>query len=174
MNDMKRNIEKYKKIGLVVLAVLLIIVIWNRYRPASKRIKDKFLESLNDYNIMAEIYYEDYQKHSTRIMKYTNAESDNIYCYDYGYEIILSDEEIASCKRACEAYRRLLGRSTDGANVYDTFVSFGIAMAGVPIVYSAKDKRPSYINHPDDGVKPVIVEKITDHWYYVHDNGIVY
>ena len=166
--------KKYIKIVVIIFIMMMIIIIYNRNRHVSKNTRDEFLMNLDDYNTMAEIYYNEYQKYNTGILTYSDAEDGKIYCYNYSYEIVLNDEDTTSCKNACEAYRRLLGRSTDGANVYDTFVSFGMPDGRRAIVYSAKDKRPSYINHPDDGVKPVIVEKITDHWYYVHDNGIVY
>lgn len=166
--------KKYKKIGIIILIIILIMIIYNRNLRVSKNTKDEFLMNLDNYNTMAEIYYNEYQKYNTGVLKYSNAEDGKIYCYNYSYEIVLSDEDTTSCKNACEAYRRLLGRSIDTADAYDTFVSFGMADGRRAIVYSAKDKRPAYINHPDDGIKPVIVEKITDHWYYVHDNGIIY
>ncbi|MBP3326471.1 MAG: hypothetical protein J6L77_08660 [Coprococcus sp.] len=163
--------KRLKRIGLIVLVIILVITVVNRNRHVSKNTRDKFLKNLDDCNIMAEIYYKEFRHYGTGIQRYSNVKSGKIYCYDYSNEIVLSDEEIESCQKAWNAYFEVIGRHTDGAVAYDTFVSFCMEDGRSAIVYSEKDKRPSYINYPDDGFKPVIVEKITDHWYYVYYTG---
>lgn len=166
--------KKYRKIGLIVLislVIILVLTIYSRNRHVSKNTRDEFLKNLDDCNIMAEIYYKDFQHYGKGILRYSNIKSGKISCYDYNYEIVISDEEAASCQRAWNAYFEVIGHHTDGAIAYSTFVSFCMEDGRSAIVYSLNDKRPSYINYPDDGFKPVIVEKIIDHWYYVYYTG---
>lgn len=165
--------KKYYKIILVVIAVLIIVVLYKRYLPASKGFRDFFFKNLNDYNTMAEIYYEDYQKENTsEVLIYTDAETGSIYRYRMyvnNIEIVLDEKEIASCERACMNYRELIGESIDAVAVYDTFVSFEMRYGYCSIVYSVEDKRPFYINSPNSKDKNVIVRKIANHWYYVYE-----
>lgn len=178
MKDMKRNIKKYKKIGLIALTILVIVVIYKRYLPTSIRFSYDFIKHIDDYNVMAEIYYEDYKKNNTNeVLIYTAPESGIIYRYRLyvdNIEIVLCDEETESCQRACEHYRKVIGEDIDVVAVYDTFVSFEMRYGYCSIVYSAEDKRPFYINSPNSKDKNVIVRKIANHWYYVYKFMLFY
>lgn len=52
--------------------------------------------------------------------------------------------------------------------MYDTFVSFCDSDRLGSIIYSVKDKRPSYLKYPNNGKRHIKIEKITVHWYYAY------
>lgn len=155
--------KKYFKFGLFVFAFLSIVIIWSTTRPAPEYIQDMVLNNKNDYDTMARLYHNDYQTHNAGIVAYAWSS-----CLTYDHKIILTDEESLSMQKVTDSYY-LDKNSWDRVYVYDTFVTFGNINGRESLVYSVEDKRPSYINSPDEKDKHVAVKKITDHWYYVYD-----
>lgn len=160
------RMKKYLKYGLFVIAVLIIIIIWNRNKPAPERIRNMLLDNKDAYDAVARLYYNDYQTHHAGIVAYGWS-----YCITYDHKILLTDEDYLNIQKVADSYN-LDNKSWEGVYVYDTFVAFCIVNGRESLVYSVEDKRPTYINRPDDKDKHVTVRKITDHWYYAYDSYI--
>lgn len=156
--------RKYKRIGVIILVIL------NRTRMASKHIRSIVLDNKGDYDAIANLYYEDYQKHNTSELIYVGGKSGKIYCLTYDYNITLSDSEYISYQNVYGSFN-LDGKSLEFVCTYETFVSFCTVNGRASIVYSANDEKPSYITSPNEEKKKVAVRKIADRWYYVYDNG---
>ncbi|MBP3326468.1 MAG: hypothetical protein J6L77_08645 [Coprococcus sp.] len=175
-----KEYSKYNKtdlivvIALIVLITVIIMIIYNRNHHVSKYKEQEFLKNLDAYNKLAEIYYEDYKKNNTdSILHYSLIEEDVIHCYSYNYDIELSDEEVEIGQIALKELVAYMTRSSlYDVYVYDTFVSF--CEGGKEwIIYSAKDKKPSYIIRTESSSKAsIIITKITDHWYEAHINAL--
>lgn len=163
--------KKYIKISLVILLVLFILVIWYRNIPAPKRIKNMVLDNRMDYETIAKICYNDYKNYyNYSNLTYSGGQSGELRCITLDYYIELNYSESASFQKIYDSFL-LDNKTLECIRVYDTFVSFCIVNGRESIVYSAENKRPSYINNPNDKNKHIAVEKIADHWYYVYDNG---
>ncbi|MCM1460777.1 MAG: hypothetical protein NC088_11685 [Bacteroides sp.] len=129
------------------------------------------LDNKHDYDTIAQLYYSYYQCDAgAGILSYSGGDCRFIFCYTdpYAREIWLNDEQYSSVQKVDASYR--LGKKYwDRVYVYDTFVSFCTENGRESLVYSAKGKRPSYINTPDDDNGIIAVNKITEHWYYMSD-----
>ncbi|MCM1399318.1 MAG: hypothetical protein NC225_07555 [Clostridium sp.] len=130
------------------------------------------LDNKHDYDTIAQLYYSDYRKYyaGTGILSYSGGDAHAIRCCSiiFDHKIVLTDEEYSSVQKIATSYR--LGKKDwDSVYVYDTFVSFCTENGRESLVYSAKGKRPSYINTPDDDNGIIAVNKITEHWYYMSD-----
>lgn len=163
--------KKYKKVVIIVLALLFIIIVIYQNNYVSKYKKERFLENIDAYNTLAEIYYEEYQKHSTRILNYSIIEEGTIHCYDYNSDIKLIEEDTKIAQIALDAFKEgdIIYEICD-VYVYDTFVSFCGGDGKESVIYSAKDNKPSYIAYPGADSKKPIIMKITEHWYYAVRN----
>lgn len=162
--------KKYIKIGMIVLLFILILIIWIRNLPAPKHIRNMVLDNKNDYETIAKICYEDYQKHTMRKLVYLSEKNSGIYCIEYNYYIILNDSERVGYQNVYDNFN-LDGKPLEYFCVYDTFVSFCIVNGRESIIYSVDDKRPSYIKGPGERKKKIAIRKIKKHWYYAYDNG---
>lgn len=165
------RMKKYLKYGLFVIAVLIIIIIWNRNKPAPERIRSMLLDNKDAYDAVARLYYNDYQTHHAGMLSYSGGNSSRISCDMYHHEIVLTDEECLNMQKVAASYY-LDEQFWERVYVYDTFVAFCNINGRESLVYSVEDKRPTYINRPDDKDKHVTVRKITDHWYYAYDSYI--
>lgn len=175
-----KEYNKFNKIDLIVAIALLalmtviVIIIYNRNHHVSKYEEEEFLKNLDAYNELAAIYYEDYKKNNTdSILHYSLIEEDVIHCYSYNYDIELSNEEAEIGQIALKELVAYMTRSSlYDVYVYDTFVSF--CEGGKEwIIYSAKNKKPSYIIRTEASSKAsIIIVKITDHWYQAFLNAL--
>lgn len=122
-----------------------------------------------DYTKVAKLYYNDYFKHNKDVLVYSDmTSSGKVFLYDseFDYEILLSDEEYACCKKLFDNYR-LDKKSCDRVFVYHNFVSFSNENGRESLVYSVDGSRPKYVNQPEDVVTNISSGKITENWYYM-------
>lgn len=170
---MKDSVKKKRFLKIIPFFIILVIIFAAvfSFLPAPKHIKNMLLNNKNDFVSIANIYYEDFKKHDDPFLAYSLCYKDNgknlIRCHANGHEheIILSDREYLAFQNIINKFQ-LDKHSLEFIYVYDSFVVFGIINKRESLIYSANDKRPLYVNSPDENPKWFNIRKVTDNWYY--------
>ncbi len=166
-------------IGIIVIALITIFIVWLLApTPAPKSINDMVLNNEEDYTSTALIYYKDFQKQNTDMLRYSRVAfidgTYEIYCYPELsdiYKIELNETEGISAMTLHDC-RLLDDQPIAGVIVYDGFVSFCNEGGHESLVYSVDGTRPSYLHDPDEDFDRIWVHKITDNWYYIRGEQI--
>lgn len=167
--------KRFLKIALFSIVLVITFIVIRPYFSASPSIQNMLFENINDYNTMAEIYYNDFLKHDDSFLAYARYYEENdeyvVRCYskEHEHKIVLSDYEYLACQNVINTFR-LDGHPLEFIYVYDSFVVFGIANASETLIYSADNKRPSYVNSPKEKKQWFNIRKVTDNWYYAFNS----
>lgn len=157
---------------IVILAIFgaffSIVLIYPRPRISFD--KNIMLDNKDAYTEIAQLCYKDFQKNTT--------DTEATYIIDENDEIIRLSTNVTDTvpiqldivqseysDRIKETFE-LDDHCVSSIFVHDGFVSFGIANGRASFIYSTSDKKPDFVNSPNEDFDDIYVEKITDNWYY--------
>lgn len=164
--------KKVLTAGIIILSLIAIAITYYFLfgnKPAISYDKNRLLNNKEYYVEIAEICLEHRNQHGKDIicvipgMGQVNAFK--MYCYECDTYIALAENQIVAAK-AVERSFGLDHTSLDAIRVYENFVSFGVVTGRASFIYSENNKKPSFVNSPDESGKKPFVKKITDNWYY--------
>lgn len=167
---MKKKIFKFSLIFIIL--VITCVSIYS-FLPAPKYVKEMFRRYQNEYTLIADICYKDYQKHDNTFVGYSPGyKKDNkeyyIHCYLDEHELELNEQEYAALSKVISDFN-LDNHPLEFIYAYDGFVTFGIANKRESLIFSVYGTRPSYVNSPDEGHQWFNIRKITDNWYFAFE-----
>lgn len=162
-----------KKIIIIVFAIFLCVVfcgVSTHYSTPIPCDRKKIIDNATAYIMLSQVYITDYKEH----------ESDSRYDYSKGYKkeegyfikcytdeyVFYLEREAFLCSEVIENTYYVDEQCWEYVRVNDNFVVFGNINGRASIIYSANDKKPSFVNDPNSIEKHIYVKKLADHLYF--------
>ena len=169
MNRMKST-KKCIIIGLIIsLCIILYAVSMKCSSPISYD-RGKVTDNAAAYIMISQVYLDDYKKHDSNTRyDYSKGykKDDKCFIKCYTGEYIFSIEiETLTYSKAIEDTYYVDDQFWEYVRVNDNFVVFGNVNGRASIIYSANDKKPSFVDDPNNIDKHIYVEKIAGNLYF--------
>lgn len=153
----------------ISLCATFCIVAANCFSPISCDEK-KITDNATAYKVLAQLYIEDYKKHAsgTSYAYSTGYEGDGecvISCYTGDYIFSIEDEMLAYSKSIENSYY-VDEQLWEYVRVNNNFVVFGNVNGRASVIYSANDKKPSFVGDPNEIDKNIYVKRIADNLFF--------
>lgn len=166
-----------KKFIIIVLAIFLCIVFYvvsiNHSTPISYD-RQKVIDNATAYIMLSQVYITDYKEHdsNTRYDYSKGCKKEDGYfvkCYTGEYVLNL-ESEMFDCSKVIENTYYVDEQYWEYVRVNDNYVVFGNVNGRASIVYSANDKKPSFVDDPNSVDEHIYVEKIADNLYFAAEH----
>lgn len=176
-----KNKQKSKVIAFlmifVILLLIIIILLMNKTSNSSSTLlnissrEDDFKPLINEYSVIANLYYDDYKKNNSEELIYLVPNKYNdIYtaCItdECRHSLELNEEQRIQYNKIKDSYY-LDKHHLEYICVYNGFVSFCNNGGRASYVYSVEDKKPEYISSPNSPYDDIAIKKLSEHWYWV-------
>jgi hypothetical protein len=132
--------------------------------------KSAVIDNQIAYRTLSCVFIDDYIKHdSNTTYTYSNGGRKDGECFIKCYtgEYIFSIEpELAALIKVIKDTYSVDEQCWEYVRVNENFVAFGNVNGRASIIYSANDKKPSFVDDPNDIDKHIYVERIADNLYF--------
>jgi len=127
------------------------------------------LDNQEAFTSLAMICYEHYRHTNSdlneRFTYAININNEKLICYTNNDEIKLDNSQLEFTKKVLSVFK-LAKKGLDRICVYESFIVFGIVNGRASFIYSLNNKKPSFVNRPDETASCIFVDEITTNWYY--------
>lgn len=152
---------------LVLLIAILAVSIMNWIGPVISYDEAMLTDNISSFESAARICM-DYHENNEGVSLFNiDTDKHSLICYNNDGQFIysLTQEQNQAFVTIISVFRLdHLGLENVFAN--DNFASFGIANGRASFIYSHSDKKPDFVNSPNEDFDDIYVEKITNNWYY--------